>query len=479
MLFLSDDWHHFSQKIVGNSLADAPALNPKIELHIMATGFPDGFLWGASALAYQIEGAVKEDERGPSIWDVFSHLPGKIVGADTGDTAADHYHRWPEDIALMREFGLGAYRFSTAWPRILPEGRGRPNPKGLEFYDRLVDAMMAAGVQPWICLYGWDLPQALEYRHGWQNRDTASWFADYAAITACRLGDRVKHWATLHEPSVASLKGYGEGDHAPGIEGRTTALRAIHVMNLAHGLGAAAMRSERPDLLIGNIYNFRPHEPASEREEDEIAAAMFDALWNRSAPDPQIHGSYPEPIALEIEALVEPGDLDRIKQKLDYFAFSHSTRSQVRHDPDHPFEAAGVAPAPGTPVTEMGWERAPDAFRQLMIEVKERYSGDLPVYVLGNGAAFSDRVGAEGQIRDEPRIAYLRGYLGAVLDAIAASLPVRGYFARSFLDGFEWAQGYGKRVGLVHVDFSTLERRPKDSLYFYSELANGAPLERE
>ena len=252
----------------------------------------------------------------------------------------------------MRELGLGAYRLSTAWPRILPEGRGTPNPKGLEFYDRLIDAVMAGGIEPWVCLYHWDLPQALEDRGGWQNRDTASWFAEYAAVTVRRLGDRVKHWATFNEPNVASVEGYGEGSHAPGIRGRATALRAIHVMNLAHGLGIEAMRSERADLLIGNIYNFRPHEPASEREEDEIAHAMLDALWNRSVPDPQMHGGYPEPLAAEMEALVEPGDLDIIKQRLDYFAFTHYTRCRVQHDPDHPFEAA-LRPAragnPGSP----------------------------------------------------------------------------------------------------------------------------------
>jgi beta-glucosidase len=445
----------------------------------MASSFPDGFLWGASSSAYQIEGAVREDGRGPSIWDSFSHLPGNISDDETGDAGCDHYHRWPVDVALMRELGLGAYRLSTAWPRILPEGRGRANAKGLEFYDRLVDAVMAGGIEPWICLYHWDLPQALEYHGGWQNRDTASWFGDYAAIAVRRLGDRVKHWATFSEPNVAAVKGYGEGKHAPGIRGRTAALRAIHVMNLAHGLAVEATRSERADLLLGNIYNFRSHEPASEREEDESATVMLDALWNRTVPGPQIHGSYPEPLAVEMETLIEPGDLDVIKQKLDYFAFSHYTRCRVRRDPDDAFEAATVSPPPGTPVTDLGWEIAPDALGAVMIEAKERYAGDLPIYVLGNGAAFSDQIDADGRIRDEQRIAYLRGYLGAVLDAVAAGVPVRGYFVRSLLDGFEWEFGYSKRFGLIHVDFTGFERRPRNSFYFYSDLANGVPLERE
>jgi beta-glucosidase len=445
----------------------------------MTEHFPDGFLWGASTSAYQIEGAVREDGRGPSIWDTFSRQPGNILDGETGDVACDHYHRWAEDVALMSEFGIGAYRLSTAWPRILPEGRGRPNPKGLEFYDRLIDALMAENIEPWVCLYHWDLPQALEDRGGWQNRDIASWFAEYAAITVRRLGDRVSRWATFNEPNAAAVLGYCEGKHAPGIRGRESALAAIHVMNLAHGLGTAAMRSERGGLLIGNIYNFHPREPASEREEDEIAAVMLDALWNRTFPDVQVHGTYPEPLAGEMESLVQPGDLDIIKQPLDFFAFNHYTRSRARRDPDHPFEVGTVPPEPGTPVTEMGWEIVPDAFRRVMIEAKERYSGDLPIYILENGAAFADQIDADGRIRDEQRIAYLRSYLGAVLDAIAAGVPVRGYFIWSLLDNFEWAFGYTKRFGLVHVDFATLERRLKDSFHFYAELAHGAPLERE
>jgi beta-glucosidase len=445
----------------------------------MAEIFPDGFLWGASTAAYQIEGAVREDGRGPSIWDAFTHLPGNILGDDTGDVACDHYHRWRDDVALMRELGIGAYRLSTAWPRILPEGRGLPNIKGLEFYDRLVDAVMAADIEPWICLYHWDLPQALEYRGGWLNRDVASWFADYAHLTVRRLGDRVKHWATFNEPNAACVKGYCEGDHAPGIRGRESGLRAIHVMNLAHGRGVEAMRSERADLLIGNIYNFHPREPVTDREEDEIAAVMLDALWNRSFPDPQIHGHYPEPLAAEMEALVEPGDLDVIRQKPDYFAFNHYTRTRVRRDSYHPFEVGVVPPSPGALVTDMGWEIVPDAFRSVLLEVKERYSGDLPIYVLENGAAFPDQIEEDGRIRDRQRIAYLRDYLAAALDAIAAGVPLRGYFVWSLLDNFEWTLGYSKRFGLVHVDYETLERRPKDSFHFYAEVARSGELERE
>jgi beta-glucosidase len=445
----------------------------------MAETFPEGFLWGASTAAYQIEGAVEEDGRGPSIWDVFCGLPDKIEGGQSGETACDHYHRWPEDVALMRELGLGAYRLSTAWPRLLPEGRGRANEKGFEFYDRLVDAVLEAGIDPWICLYHWDLPQALEDRGGWQNRDTAFWFAEYAQLTVRRLGDRVRHWATFNAPNVASVLGYGEGRHAPGIRGRESALTSIHVMNLAHGLSVAAIRAERAGLLIGDIYNFYPCEPASEREEDKIAAGMLDALWNRSFPDPQLLGHYPEPLAAEMEPLVASGDFDIIKQSSDYFAFNHYTRTRVRRDPDHPFEVGTLPPPPGAKVTDMGWEIAPEALYAVLLEVKERYSGDLPVYILENGAAFADSVDDDERIRDTDRIAYLRGYLGAVLEAIGKGVPVRGYFVWSLIDNFEWTFGYDKRFGLVHIDYGTLERRPKDSFRFYAELAHGAGFERD
>jgi beta-glucosidase len=445
----------------------------------MAESFPEGFLWGASTAAYQIEGATREDGRGPSIWDVFCGLPGTILDESSGEVACDHYHRWPEDVALMQALGLGAYRLSTAWPRLLPEGRGPANDKGFAFYDRLVDALLEAGIEPWVCLYHWDLPQALEYRGGWQNRDTAFWFADYAALAVRRFGDRVSRWATFNEPNATAIFGYGDGRHAPGICGRASALAAIHVLNLAHGLGVAAMRAERAGLSIGDIYNFHPREPASEREEDEIAAQTLDALWNRSFPEPQLLGRYPEPLAADIARLIEPGDLDIVRQPLDYFAFNHYTRTRVRHDPDDPFETGTLPPPPGARVTDMGWEVAPEALSTVLLEIKQRYSGDLPVYILENGAAYPDVVDPDGRVRDADRIAYLRGYLGAVLDAIGKGVPVRGYFVWSLIDNFEWTFGYQKRFGLVHVDFATLERRPKDSFDFYAELAHGGGLERE
>jgi beta-glucosidase len=442
----------------------------------MARKFPEGFVWGASTASYQIEGAAQEDGRGASIWDTFSHTPGKTFAGHTGDVACDHYHRFADDIALMRQLGLRAYRFSTAWPRILPEGRGAPNPRGLDFYDRLVDALVAAGIEPWCCLYHWDLPQALEDRGGWANRDIARWFSDYSFTVVKRLGDRVRYFATFNEPNVVFLKGYGEGVFAPGRRDRDAALAALHHLNLAHGLAVEAMRAERGMLALGNIYNLHPVEAATARAEDRDAAAMLDELWNRSFPDPQILGVYSQQLARELEPYVRTGDAEIICQKLDYFAFNHYKPSRVVRDPGHLF-GIGELPAPsGRPVTEMGWEIAPDALRIQLLEIKERYRG-LPIYITENGAAFADTLDADGRVRDPQRIAYLRDYLGAVLDAIAAGVPVHGYFVWSLLDNFEWALGYSKRFGLVYVDYRTLERRPKDSFHFYAGVARTGALD--
>jgi len=443
----------------------------------MAESFPPDFLWGASTAAYQIEGAVREDGRGPSIWDGFSHTPGRVLNGDTGDIACDHYHRWREDVALMRELGIGAYRFSTAWPRIQPTGRGAVNEPGLAFYDRLVDALLAADIEPWLCLYHWDLPQPLEDRGGWRSRDVAYWYRDYAAIVARRLGDRVARWATFNEPNMAAYRGYGEGDHAPGIKSRAAVTAAIHTLNLAHGLGVMALREQRAGLKLGNIYNLSPREPVTDREEDMVACRMSDAIMNRAFPDPQILGHYPEPVAAEIAPFAQPGDEAIVRQKLDYFAFNHYAPSRVRWAKDALFQFERVAPSVGVPVTDMGWEISPDAFRRVMIDVKARY-GDLPVYILENGAAFADAVDGDGKVSDPQRVAYLRAYLGAVLDAIAAGVPVKGYFVWSLLDNFEWAFGYSRRFGIVYVDFATQQRIPKASYSFYRELARGAPLAR-
>jgi beta-glucosidase len=441
--------------------------------------FPEGFLWGASTASYQIEGAAREDGRGPSIWDIFSHIPGKVANGDTGDVACDHYHRWREDVGLMRELGIGAYRFSVAWPRILPTGRGATNEAGLAFYDRLVDALLEAKIEPWLCLYHWDLPQALEDKGGWRNRDVAYWYADYAAIVARRLADRITHWATFNEPNNVAYRGYGVGDHAPGLKNRDAVWQAIHTVNLAHGLGMTALRDQRADLKLGTIYSLAPRAPASDREPDVVACQLLDALMNRAFPDPQILGRYPEPIADRLAPLIRADDFAIIRRKPDYFAFNHYTHTRVRHDKDQLFHCAPVPFDAGAPVTDMGWEVAPDALRETLLDAKARYAGELPIYILENGAAFSDHIDAAGRVQDPKRVAYLRRYLGAVLDAIAAGVPVKGYFVWSLLDNFEWALGYEKRFGIVYVDFATQARIPKASFYFYRDLAQGAPLDRD
>jgi beta-glucosidase len=319
------------------------------------------------------------------------------------------------------------------------------------------------------------LPQALEDRGGWANRDIAGWFADYSLMVVRRLGDRVRHFATFNEPNVVFLKGYGEGVFAPGRRDREAALAALHHLNLAHGLAVKAMRGERETLALGNIYNLHPVEAATARAEDRDAAAMLDELWNRSFPDPQILGVYSGRLAQELEPHVRAGDGEIICQKLDYFAFNHYKPSRAFRDPGNPF-GIGESPAPsGRPVTAMGWEIAPDALRVQLLEIRERYPG-LPIYITENGAAFADTLDA-GRVRDLQRIAYLRDYLGAVLDAIGAGVPVHGYFVWSLLDNFEWALGYSKRFGLVYVDYETLERHPKDSFHFYGEVARTGALD--
>ncbi len=432
----------------------------------MLQGFPRGFVWGASTASYQIEGAVDEDGRGPSIWDTFSRTPGKIANGDTGDTACDHYHRYLDDVALMRRLGLHAYRFSVAWPRVLPSGKGRVNGAGLAFYDRLVDELLKADITPWLCLYHWDLPQALQDEGGWQNRDIAGWFADYALVVQRRLGDRVRHLATLNEPNVAALLGHGTGAHAPGLADRDAALKAIHHLNLAHGRAIAALRDADAELSLGVVNNLHPAVAASDGAADEDAAALADAYWNRAFADPQFLGRYPKPLEPLLAPYIEADDLKTIRQPLDFFGLNHYSPNYIRHDPDAALGFALADPPEGRPVTGMGWEIRPDVFRDLLLDVHRRY-GPVPIYVTENGAGYEEAPGADGRVRDEGRVAYLAAYLAAMREAIAAGADVRGYFVWSLLDNFEWAFGYAKRFGLVHVDYPTQRRLPKDSFDYY------------
>ena len=453
-----------------------------------ARTFPEGFLWGAATAAYQIEGAVHEGGRSPSIWDTFSHTPGAVTGGDTGDVATDHYHRYAEDVDLMADLGLGAYRFSVAWPRVQPDGRGPANPEGIGFYDRLVDALLARGIAPAVTLYHWDLPQALEDAGGWPQRDTAGRFADYAALVHDALADRVDLWTTLNEPWCSAFLGYASGDHAPGRRDPGQGLAAMHHLLLGHGLAVQAMRrTARPEERFAITLNLVPAYPETDSAADVGAAQLMDGLHNREFLDPLLRGSYPADVVeatahLSDWGFVLPGDLATISQPLDLLGVNYYFPMRVRAaDGPGPGMAAypgsqgvQVAPPRGRP-TQMGWEVLPEGLTDLLLRLEADYG--VPLVITENGAAYPDVVDPSGRVRDTERIAYYESHLAAMLDAIDRGADVRGYFAWSMLDNFEWAHGYSKRFGLVHVDYETLARRPKDSAHYYASVvaAHGLP----
>ncbi|HZH25686.1 MAG TPA: GH1 family beta-glucosidase [Azospirillaceae bacterium] len=439
--------------------------------------FPDGFLWGASTSAYQIEGAHDVDGRTPSIWDTFSRTPGKVEDGHTGDIAADHYRRYPEDVALMANAGLKAYRLSTSWPRILPQGTGAVNAAGLDFYDRLVDALLAAGIQPWVCLYHWDLPQALQDRGGWLNRDIADWFVEYALVVSGRLGDRVRHWVMLNEPGVVSLIGHGAGGHAPDIRGRDSYFASAHHQNLAQGRALHAMRSAGGGRWeLGTVLSVQPARPVTPTEPDIRAALVWDALWNRAFLDPLFKGAYPEAVRDGFAPLVRDGDMDAIRFPVDFLGLNYYSRMHMRADPGGLFGTAhGPAPQ-GTPYTGMPWPVEPDGLFEQLMDFRDRY-GNPPVYVTENGAAYPDPLGPDGRIEDGDRIGFLRDHLLWARRAIDQGCDLRGYFVWTLLDNFEWAFGYTKNFGLVRVELGTLRRVPKASYHWYAEVvrANAVP----
>jgi beta-glucosidase len=423
--------------------------------------FPADFVWGASTSSYQIEGAVDVDGRGKSIWDTFSHSPGRTKNGDTGDVACDHYHRWAQDIEWLARGGFNAYRFSTAWPRILPSGVGAVEHRGLDFYDRLVDGLMARGIAPWLCLYHWDLPQALQDEGGWVKRDTADKFADYASVVARRLGDRVKHWAMFNEPNVHALFGYGAGSHA-------SMLAASHHQNLAHGRALQALRTEHSGLRLGTVVSLQPVRASSDNPDDQRAAERFDALWNGAFADPLLKGFYPAAVAAEFAPVVVPGDLEIIHQPMDFLGINYYSRMYVANAPGSLLGAWwGPIPA-GTRFTAMGWPVTPEGLYEELTSLRERY-GDLELYVAENGACYDDRVDADGTVHDEDRIAFISDHLTAARRALAEGVNLRGYFVWSLLDNFEWAEGYTRRFGIIRVDFSSLKRTPKASFAFLAD----------
>ena len=431
----------------------------------MAHKFPHNFLWGAATASYQIEGAWNEDGKGESIWDRFSHTPGKISDHSTGDIACDHYHQYQDDIVLMRQLGLKAYRFSISWPRILPTGRLILNPKGMDFYDRLVDALCAANIQPFITLYHWDLPQALQDEGGWENRNTCHAFADYAAIMAKRLGDRVKYWATFNEPSVVALDGNLVGEHAPGLQEPRIAFQVAHHLMVAHGLATQAIRSVNPDLNIGIVLNLWGADAASDNPADVAAA---NAAWERSEThflDPIFKGHYP-PFLFKLLGdnfpKVQDGDLALIAQELDILGINFYSRNLITAN-------GNIDPVPDSEYTEMGWEVCAPALRRLLNRINREYQLP-PIYITENGAAFKDEVSADGKVHDPRRLDYLKNHFIQTRLAMQDGVDVRGYFVWSLLDNFEWGHGYTKRFGIIRVDYETQERIIKDSGEWYADV---------
>ncbi|GAA4188551.1 GH1 family beta-glucosidase [Streptosporangium oxazolinicum] len=427
------------------------------------------FLWGTATASYQIEGAVAEDGRGTSIWDTFTREPGRVRDGDTGDVACDHYHRWPEDLALMSDLGVNSYRFSIAWPRVQPDGKGAINRAGLDFYDRLTDALHEREIVPAATLFHWDLPQPLEDEGGWLNRDTAHRFAEYAVAVADRLADRIPLWITLNEPFIHMVFGYALGTHAPGRTLILDALPAAHHQLLGHGLAVRELRARGAEkVLITN--NCTPVWPASPDPADLAAADAYDILHNRLFNDPVLFGAYPDLSAYGVSLdCVRDGDLDLIGTPLDGLGINYynPTRIAAPTGEGLPFEDAGVT---GYPVTAFGWPVVPDGLRELLSGLRNRYGDALPpVYVTENGCSQPDEPGTGGTVDDQDRIAFLDGHIGAVERARAEGVDVRGYYVWSLLDNFEWAEGFSQRFGLVHVDFPTGTRTPKASYHWLRE----------
>ncbi len=448
--------------------------------------FPDDFSFGAATAAYQIEGAWNEDGKGPSVWDTFVRRRGRIWQAQRGDVAVDHYHRYREDVALLAGLGANAYRFSVSWPRVLPEGRGALNERGLDFYRRLVDELLSAGITPFVTLYHWDLPQTLQERGGFAERDCIGWYADYVRIVVDALGDRVKHWITLNEPWVNAVSGFLFGDHAPGIRNPWTALRVAHNFLLANAAGYEVIKGRTSGSSVGVTLSLIPVYPMRQNDRDRAAARMANQFANDLFLDPLCHGSFPEPLWRRLGVLrprVRPGDMEAIKGRFDFIGVNNYTRERAFSAPWIPFIGVWMTGRnpdghehvdQGVQFTSMGWEVFPHGMYEALMLIKERY-GNPPIYVTENGAAFEDRL-EDGRVRDSKRLSYLHDYLVEVRRAMDEGADVRGYFVWSLMDNFEWAFGYSKRFGLVHVDFPSQRRTVKESGHWFRELATSRRL---
>lgn len=446
--------------------------------------FPKEFVWGCAASAYQVEGAWNEDGKGPSIWDTFVHTPGNVVNDETGDVAVEHYHRYKEDVALMKVLGLGAYRFSVAWTRILPTGIGTLNQAGLDFYDRLVDELLKHKIEPYACLFHWDLPQALQDKGGWPNRDTAYAFADYARVVTERLSDRVNNWMTHNEPWVAAMAGYFAGEHAPGIKDVPSAFKALHHLLLSHGLAAESIRAyAKQPVKVGITLNLNPVHPASQSKKDLDAASRLDSVLNRSTLDPLLKGTSPiqefSVGKLLSSSLIKSGDLDKIRT-LDLLGVNYYSRTVAKYDPKFPVVAVTQIQPEGNEYSGM-WEIYPEGIYELLIRIQKEYLSPISagersglrtpeIMITENGVPVPDGVDFDGRVRDERRIRYLSNHIVQVHRALDEGVPVKGYFHWSLMDNFEWAHGYGQRFGLVYVDFKTQKRIIKDSGRWFAQV---------
>ena len=428
------------------------------------------FVWGVATSSFQIEGAAHEDGRGPSIWDTFCRVPGKVANGDTGEIACDHYHRYNEDLDLMKWMGVDAYRFSVAWSRVIPNGVGPINQAGLDFYDRLIDGALERGIQPWITMYHWDLPQALQDRGGWNNREIVKWFEEYANVLTNKFGDRVKHWMTLNEPLCSAWIGHLYGDMAPGITDLQTALNASHHLLMSHGIASQVTRTNVKDSKVGIVINVTPAVPATDSDDDRRASELADGFDNRWFLNPVFGQPYPADV---IEVLgkspqIETGDMSLINQPMDFLGVNFYFRQTIASNPQgSPLPIKNIR-RENVKRTAMDWEVHAPAFEEILTRIHHNYK-PKEIYITENGSAWDDEI-TSGEINDEERISYIQSHLDAMFAAQKQGAPIRGYFAWSFMDNFEWAYGYDKRFGLVYVDYKTQKRTPKKSALYYREL---------
>lgn len=428
------------------------------------------FIWGVATSSYQIEGAVNEDGRGQSIWDTFCKVPGKVANFDNGDIACDHYHRYKEDLDLMKWMGVTAYRFSVAWPRVIPDGVGRVNEMGLDFYDRLIDSLLEREIAPWLTMYHWDLPEALQLRGGWNNREVVEWFGEYGEVLTSRFGDRVKNWMTLNEPLCSAWLGHLYGDMAPGIKDLQTALNVSHNLLMSHGLACQVIRSNVSEANVGIVINVTPAVPATDSQEDSNAAQLADGFDNRWFLDPVFGRTYPADVidAIGASPEIHSGDMKLIAQDLDFLGVNFYFRQTVAADQNSKPLPIRSVNRENVKRTAMNWEVHPQAFEEILLRISKEYSPKA-IYITENGSAWNDEV-INGEIIDDERIDYLVRHLDAMRSARSQGAPILGYFAWSFLDNFEWAYGYEKRFGLIYVDYKTQTRTPKKSALFYRQL---------